>query len=123
MTLAAPLVLKKLLGLRQRQEHEGAVEGRHADLEDRADLIGLHARRDAERRLRAVRGDQRDLVADAQRQPLGELGADRRLAGRVEAVERALEQVLPDARQALEVPPRSPRTRTPLCPFAVEAKA
>ena len=52
--------------------------------------IGLDARRDAERRLRAVRRDQRDLVADPQAQMLGELGADRDALPGVEAVERAL---------------------------------
>ena len=53
-----------------------------------ATVIGFHARRDAERRLRAARRDQRDLVADAQAQMLGELGADRHALARVEAVER-----------------------------------
>ncbi len=52
--------------------------------------IALHPRRDAERRLRAVRRDQGDLVADAQAQMLGEPRADRDALPGVEAVERAL---------------------------------
>ena len=42
-----------------------------------ATVIGLDARRDAERRLGAVRRDDRDLIADPHAEPLGELRADR----------------------------------------------
>ena len=68
-----------------------------------ATVIGLDARRDAERRLRAARRDQRDLVADAQAQVLGEPRADRHALPGVEAVERALGDMALDAGQALEI--------------------
>ena len=45
------VVVEEGLRLGERHEDEGVVEGRHADLEDRGDRIGLHPRRDAERRL------------------------------------------------------------------------
>ena len=55
-----------------------------------ATVIALDPRRDAERRLRAARRDQRELVAEPQAQMLGEPRADRDALPGVEAVERCL---------------------------------
>ena len=75
------------IGLRllQRHEHEGRVVFRHADLEHGRDLVGLDARRRAHRRDRAARRDQRDVVAGAQRELVGEPPADRDALPVVEA--------------------------------------
>ncbi len=99
------VLVEERLRLGERHEDEGVVESRHADLENGRDSVGLHARRDAERGLSAVRRDDCHLVADPQAQVLRELGADRDAPPRIETVERALNYVAGDARQAGEILP------------------
>ncbi len=91
------------LRLRQRHEHEGRVIFRHADLEHRGDLVGLDARRRAHRGHRALRRDQRDAVAGMQRQLIGEPAADGDALPLVEALERALLDVLGDRGEVVEI--------------------
>ena len=66
------------IGLRlgHRHEHERGVVFRHADLEHGGDLVGLDARRRPHRRHRAARRHQREIVAGAQRELIGEPAAD-----------------------------------------------
>src|ERR1700722_2563052 len=92
------VLIEEGLGLLKRHEDEGVVEGRHANLENRRNRIALHARRDAERRLRAMGRDDRDLVTGPQAQMLGKLGADRHALAGIKAVERALDDMPLDSR-------------------------
>ena len=91
------------LRLSKRHEHEGAVIFRHTDLEHRGDLVGLDARRRAHRRHRAARRDQREAVAGAQRQLVGEPAADRDALPVVEAFQGSLLDVVGDRRQLVEI--------------------
>ena len=93
------------IGLRlgQRHEHEGGVVFRHADLEHGGDLVGLDARRRAHRRHRAARRHQRDAVAGAQRELVGEPPADHDALPLVEAFQRALLDVAGDRGELVEV--------------------
>ena len=99
------------IGLRlgQRHEHEGGVVFRHADLEHRGDLVGLDARRRAHRRHRAARRHQRDVVAGAQRQLIGQPAADHHALTLVEALERALLDVVGDGAELAEIGRRACR--------------
>ncbi len=97
------------LRLRQRHEHEGGVVFRHADLEHRRDLVDLDARRGAHRRHRAARRDQRDVVAGAQRELIGEPAPDRDALPFVEAFERALLDVVGDRGKLVQVRQRGCR--------------
>ena len=91
------------LCLRQRHEHEGGVVFRHADLEHRGDLVGLDARRRPHRRDRPAWRDQRDHVAHAQGQLIGEPAPDRDALPFVEAIEGALADVVSNRRQLAEI--------------------
>ena len=84
------------LRLGQRHEHDRGVVFRHADLEHRRDLVGLDARRRAHRRHRAARRNQRDVVAGAHRQLIGEPPPDREALPVVETFERALLEIVGD---------------------------
>ena len=103
MTVASPSLLKNALRFGERHVDEARIELRHADLEDRGHGIALDARGDAERGLRPLGREHRDLVADAQRQRFGEALADREPAGRIEIVERPLHDVAFDAGQLPQV--------------------
>ena len=93
------------IGLRlgQRHEHERGIVFRHADFENGGDLVRLDARRRAHRRHRAARSHQRDAVAHAQRQLIGQPPPDRHALPGVEAFERALPDVVGDGGQLGEI--------------------
>ena len=69
-------LVEEALGVRQRHEDHAAVVLRHAHLEDGQHLVGLDARRRAERRRGAARRHQRDGIADVDAQRVGEPRAD-----------------------------------------------
>jgi hypothetical protein len=90
------------LGLGERHEDHGAVVFRHAHLEDGRDLVGLDARRRAERGDCAARRHQRDGIADIDAQGIGKARADGYALGGVEAVERAEADIVGDQAQRLD---------------------
>ncbi len=73
--------VEEALRLGERHIDEARVELRHADLEHRHDGIALDARRDAERRLRALGRGQRQRVAGTDEELLGQPPPDGDAAG------------------------------------------
>ena len=91
------------LRLGERHEDDRGVELRHADLEDRDDRIGLHARRRANRRDVAVGRYQRDQVAENQAETVGHALADRHAFAGVEADDRSLLDIAGDDRELAQI--------------------
>ena len=93
------------IGLRfgERHEHEGGVVFRHADLEHCGDLVCFNARRGPHRGDRAARGNKSDAVARPQRQLVGKPASDCNPLPLVEALKRALPDVVGDRRQLQQI--------------------
>ena len=91
------------LPLGQRHEHHPEVIIRHADLEYGRGIVGLDARRRAERRHRTARRDQRHAIACPHRELVGEPAADHDALAFVEALERALADIAGDRPEPDEV--------------------
>src|SRR5262249_1914991 len=97
------LAIEVVHRLFQRQVDEALVELRHADLEYGDDWISLLARLYPERRHGAARRDECQGVAGVQAKCIGDLAADGDADALVEALERALLDVLGDALDLLQI--------------------